>query len=319
MPKVSVIIPVYGVEKYIARCAESLFQQSLNDIEYLFVDDCSEDRSIDILNDVIRKYHSRLIKENKSVQILRQPVNSGQSAVRREGTMCAKGDFVIHCDSDDWVECDFLELLYNKAIETNADLVMCDFWEEKPEKSIVYHQSLSGDMMHDFFSERIVWSVWNKLVSRKLFDSSFVYAKSNMGEDMIMTLQYIIRANHIEFIDKPLYHYVYNPMSISNLITEDKILNRYHGAKENIDTAIDMLEKFGYDRRYAKMIDFMKYHVRRYLNPLLQQKKYFTLWLSTYPEINRTFIFNHEIRFKTRCHFFLIISGLYRICPNLFK
>ncbi len=100
MPKVSVIIPVYGVEKYIERCARSLFEQTLDDIEYLFIDDCTPDKSIEMLKQVLEDYPHR----KPQVVIHRMEQNSGQAAVRKWGMQNAIGDYVIHCDSDDWVE-----------------------------------------------------------------------------------------------------------------------------------------------------------------------------------------------------------------------
>ena len=83
MPKVSVLVPVYGVEKYIERCARSLFEQTLDDIEFIFVDDCTPDRSIEILESVIEKYRLRFAEKKYDVRIERMPTNSGQAAVRR--------------------------------------------------------------------------------------------------------------------------------------------------------------------------------------------------------------------------------------------
>ena len=100
MPKVSVIIPVYGVEKYIERCARSLFEQTLDDIEYLFIDDCTPDRSVEILKQVLDEYPHR----KNQVIIHRMEKNSGQAAVRKWGMLNVAGEYVIHCDSDDWVD-----------------------------------------------------------------------------------------------------------------------------------------------------------------------------------------------------------------------
>ena len=97
MPKVSVIVPVYGVEKYVERCARSLFEQTLDDIEYLFIDDCTPDKSIEILKKVLKDYPQR----NNQVIIHRMESNSGQAAVRKWGMLNSTGDYVIHCDSVD--------------------------------------------------------------------------------------------------------------------------------------------------------------------------------------------------------------------------
>ena len=95
MPKVSVIIPIYGVEKYIERCVRSLFEQTLDDIEYLFIDDCSPDGSVRIIMRILDEYPNR----KEQVIIHRMEQNSGQAKVREWGMKNATGDYVIHCDS----------------------------------------------------------------------------------------------------------------------------------------------------------------------------------------------------------------------------
>ena len=104
--KVSVIIPVYGVEKYIERCAISLFEQTLDSIEYIFINDCTPDKSIDILKGIIAKYPKRA----PHVRILNMLRNSGQAAVRITGLKNTKGNYIAHCDSDDWVDKNFYEI-----------------------------------------------------------------------------------------------------------------------------------------------------------------------------------------------------------------
>ena len=125
MPKVSVIIPVYKTEAYIARCARSLFEQTMDDIEYIFVDDCSPDNSVEILKDVIEEYQPRFLEEGKTVRIVQMPTNGGLAAVRRHGIQLASGDFIIHCDSDDFVDNTLYKEMYEKALETSSDVVFC--------------------------------------------------------------------------------------------------------------------------------------------------------------------------------------------------
>ena len=112
MPKVSVVIPIYGVEKYIERCAVSLFEQTLHDIEFVFVDDCTPDHSIEILKQVIEKYRPCFEEKNYAVRIERMSSNSGLPTVRRHGVSWCSGEYVTHCDSDDWVAPNMYELLY---------------------------------------------------------------------------------------------------------------------------------------------------------------------------------------------------------------
>ena len=123
MPKVSIIVPVYGVEKYIERCARSLFEQTLDDIEYLFIDDCTPDKSVEILKRVLEEYPHR----KSQVVIHRMEQNSGQAKVREWGMRNATGEYLIHCDSDDWVDMDMYRIMYEEAKRTDADIVMCGY------------------------------------------------------------------------------------------------------------------------------------------------------------------------------------------------
>ena len=122
MPKVSVIVPVYNAGLFIERCVRSLFEQTLEDIEYIFVDDCSPDNSMDILLNVIEEYPHR----KPNVTIMRHEVNTGQSGARKTGMHVAKGEYIIHCDADDWVDVDMYERMYRLAVEKDVEAVCCD-------------------------------------------------------------------------------------------------------------------------------------------------------------------------------------------------
>ena len=95
----------------------------MDDIEYIFVDDCSPDKSIAILENIIKEYQPRLNKEHKNVRIEKMSQNSGLPNVRRYGIKLATGDYIAHCDSDDWVELGMYQQMYNKAIEEDADVI----------------------------------------------------------------------------------------------------------------------------------------------------------------------------------------------------
>ena len=123
MPKVTVIIPVYGVEAYIERCARSLFEQTLDDLEYIFVNDCTKDKSIEILKRVLEDYPKRKC----GVKIINNSRNLGLPRTRLVGLNAATGNYVAHCDSDDWVDTSLYESMYSRAITDDADFVVCDF------------------------------------------------------------------------------------------------------------------------------------------------------------------------------------------------
>lgn len=125
IPKVSIIIPVYNAEKYIERCAKSLFEQTLDELECIFIDDCSTDNSMKVLNNVMKDYPQRA----EQVHIISLPTNSGVAKVREIGIKSATGESVIHCDSDDWTDSNMYEVMYQTMIEKDVDMVFCDYYE----------------------------------------------------------------------------------------------------------------------------------------------------------------------------------------------
>ena len=137
--KVSVLVPVYGVEKYIERCARSLFEQTMKDgIEFIFTDDCTRDRSIEILEKVVEEYPER----KSQVKIIHHEKNQGLVSARVTGLKEAVGEYVIHCDSDDWVEREMYEIMYRQAKDTDSDIVVCDFLEGDDTLEVYRHQNI---------------------------------------------------------------------------------------------------------------------------------------------------------------------------------
>ena len=142
---VSVCIPVYGVEKYIERCARSLFEQTMTDgIEFIFVNDCTNDRSIEILEQILSEYPQR----KNQVKIIHHDTNQGLTGARNTALKYAQGEYIIHCDSDDWVDIKMYENMYNKAIETDADMVYCDYkLESSKTQNVCLKSTLSAVAM----------------------------------------------------------------------------------------------------------------------------------------------------------------------------
>ena len=122
--KVSVIIPIYKVEAFIERCATTLMEQTLHEVEYIFVDDATPDRSIQILEEVVARYSER----KEQVRIVHHEENKGLPAARNTGLTLATGEYIFHCDSDDYVELTMLEELYHTAKNQEADIVWCDWY-----------------------------------------------------------------------------------------------------------------------------------------------------------------------------------------------
>ncbi len=126
-PAVSILVPVCNVSDYIERCAHSLFQQTFYDIEYVFVNDCTPDDSIEKLQKIIEQYPNR----KPFVKIIHHDKNRGVAAARNTAIDNSSGKYLQHIDSDDWVELDMIETLYNKAETEQADIVVSDILMEK--------------------------------------------------------------------------------------------------------------------------------------------------------------------------------------------
>ena len=316
MPKVSVVIPVYGVEKYIERCAVSLFEQTLDDIEFVFVDDCTPDRSIDILEHVIEKYRLRFVEKNYAVRIERLSSNSGQATVRRKGVSLCSGDYIIHCDSDDWVAPDMYEQLYNMAVQNDYDMVWCDYFrsdgihhEYIKQESNTGTLDLVGNMLAGS-SSKLIGSVWNRLYKRRLHQD-IVFPTENMNEDLVIVTQLVLACKKIGYLPKALYYYYINPTSICMQPNEQAILRNLKGAVANNDLLMSVLEKRGLLTILEQQIVSKKIACKELLIPLLGQRKYRDLWRSTFAEVNSQIISNSYISRNSRVRALCLLYGWY--------
>lgn len=226
--KVSVIVPIYKVEKYIERCARSLFEQTLKDIEYIFVDDCGNDRSIDILQNILKEYPER----NEAVKIIHHERNKGLPAARATGIKLANGEYIIHCDSDDWVETDMYETLYDAAKNEDADFVWCDFIDEFPGKSNYRKEENTTDpeiLIKDILRGKNHGTVCNKLVRRELYTENDIRPLEgvNIWEDLYLSVNILLHAKKIAYVNKGLYHYSQqNSSSLLSSLSLNKIEDR---------------------------------------------------------------------------------------------
>ena len=240
MSKVSIIVPIYNVEKFIERCVRCLFSQTLNDIEFIFVNDRTPDDSMSILSRLIDEYDQRIHEKRWEVRIDSMPTNSGQAAVRRHGLQLASGDYVYHCDSDDWIEKDMISEMWNLANQDDLDVVVCDFAHVKDGET-VYYKGMKALDAKDFFkevlSDQSSWAVWNKLFKRSLYDNIIFPQKGmNLGEDMVITVQLLYFCKKIGYINKPFYNYAENSASITNKRTISGIIDNYIQCYSNICT-----------------------------------------------------------------------------------
>ena len=243
--KVSVIIPIYKVERFIERCVVSLMEQTLNEVEYIFVDDASPDGSVNILREVVERYPSR----KDCVKIITHSENKGLPAARNTGLAEVTGEYVFHCDSDDYVELDMLETLYAKAKSEDADMVWCDFFLtfEKNERYMKQPSyTTPNEALKAMLSGAMKYNVWNKLVKRELYiDNKITFpAGYGMGEDMTM-MMLTANARKVAYVPRAFYHYVkLNTGAFSQTYSDRHLVELKH----NVQRIVDYMQvKFGSD------------------------------------------------------------------------
>ena len=274
MPKVSVIVPVYGVEQYIARCARSLFAQTLEDMEFIFVDDCSPDRSVDVLEGVLSEFPARA----GQVRLIRLPVNSGLPYVRKTGFEASAGDFILHCDSDDWLEEDACARLWEKAVSEDADVVVCDYYTESAggtEKRDAGGDS-AGDPVSRLLSGRIPGYVWNKLVRRGLYGRLECWPAANMWEDKVLSVQFLYFSRNTVFLPGALYHY---RISDAGMCLSEQTRRKVSQLQDNVALILSFLESKGLAERYGRELSALKAEVQMFAMSLPRKE-----YLAVYPE-----------------------------------
>lgn len=312
MPKVSVIIPVYGVEKYIERCARSLFEQTLDDIEYLFIDDCSPDNSIKVLESVISEYPNR----KKQILIHRMAVNCGQASVRKWGVENASGEYIIHCDSDDWTEPIAYESLYNYAKEKNADIVICDYVLSNGSeciREVGWHKNKRRNFLYNIMCQKDIWSLWNKLIRKDILKNTTIWPMGDMGEDMVICMQAVYYAKTIEYLPLVGYYYRRNLSSITKSMSKERILHRFNQSIMNAESIIDFCSQKGIYEKYKNQIEKILFNKKNLLLPLINIEEYYILWRNTFREINIRVFINPSIPLTSKVKHLLALLGYNRL------
>lgn len=222
---VSIIVPIYNVSAHIERCMHSLFKQTFDDIEFVLVNDCTPDDSMSIVNDVMMLYPNRVAHTT----IINNEINRGVSSTRNVGLDYCNGDYVIQIDSDDYVEVDMIEKMYDYAIKYSADIVVADSysqWKTIKEYKKEIIPSNGRIYAKDIITGKCMPAIWNKLIKTSLFkDNSIRFPDGiNMGEDLATIPRVAYLAQNIVKIDTAFVHYVhYNNSSYSNNINYKSI------------------------------------------------------------------------------------------------
>lgn len=249
MYKVSVLVPIYCVEKYIERCARSIFEQTYQNLDIVFVDDCTPDKSIAVLQSVLSEYPKR----KDQVRVVKHNYNKGLAAARNTAVNSSLGEFIMHVDSDDFLATNAVELMVHMQNCTGADIVSGSAIQLLPSKqqitlhSIEYKNHL--EMASDMCSLTLRHTVWARLIRKRLYEEHDIHALegANVGEDLQVMPQLAYFAEKVKSIKDVIYYYdCTNDNSYTNLNSkcdfekaERKLLQDILSAKVLINFFID--------------------------------------------------------------------------------
>ena len=250
MPLVSVIIPVYNTGLYLKKCINSIVNQTLEDIEIIIVNDGSTDNSVSIINSFL---DDRIILINKS--------NGGLSSARNTGIAQAKGEYILHVDSDDWIDEDYCFDTYMFAKKYNVDIVLTNLkllWNDKaveqkaitlPVDKIVFS---SSEYIKYWAKNKTISNCVNRLIKKSLYiDNNIIHPENiSLGEDLVTTPRLSFYADKIGFINKSYYNYIQNSQSIMN---SNAVYRIYE-----IINVFDILDGFFIENQVAMDTSYLK-------------------------------------------------------------
>jgi Glycosyltransferases involved in cell wall biogenesis len=312
--KVSILVPFYKVENYVGRCVESLFTQTYKNIEYVFVNDCTPDKSMEVINEMIDKYgvssQCKMIVHNQ---------NQGISASRNDCLDNMTGDYFLFIDSDDYIDKDMVELLVEAAVKENADISGCGYIEEYADHSVEHPQVYTNDhdeMMRSITFLTIKGVMWKLLVRSTIVtdhrDEVRFIPDRNMVDDYLFCCQIFYYAKQFASVDRCMYHWIqYNP----NNYTHTTVF-----AVESQAAAIRKTEDFYREKGVCDVVktELMK---RKFISklPLLFDKDCFDVirWRNLFPESNDVWK-DMDFSLGNRILFLWAQSPFYRLI-SLFK
>lgn len=283
MCAVSIIIPVYNAAGFIEKCAHSLMGQTLKGIQYIFVDDCSTDNSLEVLSNVVGQYPER---ENE-VLIVRHKENRGAASARNTGLAHAGGTYIGWVDADDWVEEEMFEKMLRRAEELKVDMVWCDYMTHRVTYSMLTSNAIPETI--DSFLNSLVCSIsenmlWNKLLVRDIITTNKLGFSEglDLGEDRTFLIQYLYHCKSISHLPEACYHYVQlNPSSI----VKDGNPKRIYEEIGNAKVIVDFLKEKNVASISEEEINQLKFKSKKrllYSSQIADLKN----WVGIFPEVN---------------------------------
>lgn len=316
MIKISILVPIYNVAKYIECCVVSLMEQTYKNIEYIFVNDCTPDNSIDILNNVIKKYPNRL----SQIKIISHEYNKGLAGARITALNSASGDYIFHVDADDYITHDAIEKLTKQAIKSNADIVDAPYSKIDGDKVIctnVPYRGTKNEYLHLILGRTglVNNQIWGKLIKKALYVDNNINAIEGIdyGEDYSVFPKILLHSQKRVYIDSVIYYYnISNTTSYMHSISK-KAIESYIKAEIEVYDYFKSQNKYIEDLQFSLDFGFANlYNFVRLLNlpvSLIDNIRYFhsdyallNLYIST---------FRHHFTFILGRIMFIIIKRVY--------
>ena len=257
MTKVSVILPVYGVAEYIEKCTQSLLDQTLQEMEFIYVDDHGPDNSIELVQNMIANHPRK-----EQFVFLKPEHNVGAGMARNFAIPQAKGEYIAFVDSDDWVEPTMFEELYNEAVrQGGSDLCYCqaakDYLDGQPTEILKNPDIEAGELTDEkrrYFLTHYVSLFWTFIYRREmLMQNDIRYPSSRSADDSFFVTSSLLLAGSSAHVDKPFYHYLIRPGSVCT--TKDS--TKYQKRLETFRSLMAFLKEKGAYDRFKNEIDFI--------------------------------------------------------------
>ena len=251
MPKLSIIVPVYNVEKYLDKCLERILNSTYKDFELIVINDGTKDNS----EQIITKYLDNEEYKDKITYISKE--NSGLSDTRNLGMSKAKGEYIAFVDSDDYIETNMYETMMNKALEKDYDIVVSDvkLVYEDSDKEKIISSAYEKDLFNKDEIKQTMLTyypvVWNKIYKKSLLEG-IEFSKGVWYEDMEFNLKVYPRINSIGVVKEPLYNYLQRGNSITYTYND-----KLYDIITNMDTVIKYYKAQGIYEKYKEELEYL--------------------------------------------------------------
>lgn len=305
-PFISIIVPIFNVEKYLGQCLDSLLAQTLTNIEIICVNDCSTDGSLSILHEYMAK--------DERVVVIDLLENRKQGGARNVGIKHAKAIFLGFVDSDDWVHADMYETLYAAAKENNADMVCCDYYQYNGPKDIHPQVNCDPEIFSLPIEERnrqLLLSgarLWTNIIKKELFtENQLAFPEGLFYEDNAISSALYVSARNIIKVNRPYYYYRCNNFSTTRGYNNYRFFDRLYTSKMFLDN----MKRLGFYSKYKEVIDY-RFTELFYINTIFGAISQFTQpeykWIDEIkkemdlilPDFQQNVYYKTQLSFKTR-------------------